>query len=232
MLRSMRDLEGFTLAAIDGNIGDVNDFYFDNEAWVIRYLVVETGSWLFGGQVLISPFSTELPDWASRRLPIHVDKQEVRNIIDSEPERRAVATALNQPAAESWAIGPPTQQDTDDQSLRSGRALLGFHINATDGGIGHVEDVLIDEDTWAIQYFVVNTSNWWHGHKVLIAPEWIVDVSWEDRIVAVDLEQAAVRESPHYESTQQLYREREEALYGHYGRVVYWRVEAVIAQVG
>lgn len=92
--------------------------------------------------------------------------------------------------------------------------------------------MLINEDTWAIQCLVVNTSHWWHGHKVLIAPEWIAEVSWPDRIVSVDLEQAAVRKSPHYESTQQLNREREEALYEHYGRVAYWRIDAVIAQVG
>lgn len=232
MLRSMRDLEGFTLVAIDGDIGDVSDFYFDNEAWVIRYLVVETGSWLFGGQVLISPFSIGLPDWASRRLPINVEKQEVTDILESEHNRRAIAAAEHRPAVESWAIAAPTQEPTDDQSLRSCRALIGCHIKATDGDIGHVDDVLINEDTWAIQYLVVNTSHWWHGHKVLIAPEWIAEVSWPDRIVAVDLEQAAVRKSPHYESTQQLNREREEALYEHYGRVAYWRIDAVIAQVG
>lgn len=55
MLRSMNDLENYTIRATDGTIGHVTDFYFDDERWVIRYLVVDTGSWLASRKVLISP---------------------------------------------------------------------------------------------------------------------------------------------------------------------------------
>ena len=64
----------------------------------------------------------------------------------------------------------------DDTHLRSCNAVVGYHLHATDGDIGHVASYLIDEETWAIRYLVVDTSNWWMGHKVLIAPEWISGV--------------------------------------------------------
>src|SRR5687767_2340606 len=55
MLRNIKDLRGYVIRAIDGTIGKVDDFYFDDEDWGIRYLVVDTGSWLSGRKVLISP---------------------------------------------------------------------------------------------------------------------------------------------------------------------------------
>ncbi len=149
MLRSMQDLKDYTIAAIDGDIGEVKDFYFDNEAWVIRSFIVETSAWV---------------------MPPH---------------------------------------------LRSCKAIIGYHIKATDGAVGHIESLLINEETWAIQYLVINTSNWWIGHKVLIAPEWIDEISWADRSVTVDLDCASIKASPPYESSQQLNRERESNLYKH-----------------
>lgn len=63
MLRSMHDLERYTIAATDGNIGEVTDFLFDDEEWVVRYFVVETGSWLSSRKVLISPIGIEKANW-------------------------------------------------------------------------------------------------------------------------------------------------------------------------
>jgi hypothetical protein len=66
MLRSLNNLGGYAIVAIDGPIGHVKDFYFDDEAWVIRYLSVDTGSWLSSRNVLISPIAIGKPDCARR----------------------------------------------------------------------------------------------------------------------------------------------------------------------
>jgi len=66
MLRSMKDMEGYSIGATDGIIGQVKDFYFDDDAWVIRYLVVETGAWLASRRVLISPIAIGQPNWAEK----------------------------------------------------------------------------------------------------------------------------------------------------------------------
>ena len=66
------------------------------------------------------------------------------------------------------SVATPTPNDCH---LRSSNAVIGHHIGATDGEIGHLEDLLIDDHTWAIRYLIVNTSNWWSGHRVLVSPD-------------------------------------------------------------
>jgi hypothetical protein len=93
-----------------------------------------------------------------------------------------------------------------------------YQVHASDGEIGHVEDMLVDEETWAVRYIVVNTSSWWFGHKVLIAPQWIQNVSWPDRTVTVDLVRQAVKLAPPYDSSVPLDPELELRIFEHYGR--------------
>jgi hypothetical protein len=104
-------------------------------------------------------------------------------------------------------------------------------VQATDGEIGHVSGFLVDELTWAIRYLVVDTSNWWMGHQVLIAPPWIAGVHWSDKTVAVDLSRDAVKASPRYDPKALLDRDWERSLHQHYGRTGYWSsAEALEAQ--
>jgi hypothetical protein len=107
--------------------------------------------------------------------------------------------------------------------LRSCKAVIGYHIEATDGEVGHVEDLLVDDETWAVRYLVVNTSNWWVGHKVLVAPQWIADLRWSDETVVVDLSREMVQAAPPYDPSTALDRPRESGLYSHYGRPPYWK---------
>ena len=115
--------------------------------------------------------------------------------------------------------------ENDDPHLRSCKAVVGYHIQATDGDIGHVEGLLVDEETWAVRYVIVNTSNWWLGHQVLIAPQWIQDVSWSDATVFVNLNRQAVKDAPPYDSEAQLERKQEMGIHEHYGRPGYWASE-------
>jgi hypothetical protein len=88
----------------------------------------------------------------------------------------------------------------ENYHLRSSTAVIGHHIAATDGYIGHLDDLLLDDHSWAIRYLIVNTSNWWGGHHVLIAPQWVEDVSWPDATVSIALTRQAVKEAPLYEA--------------------------------
>jgi hypothetical protein len=110
----------------------------------------------------------------------------------------------------------------EDCHLRSSSAVVGYHIRAIDGDIGHLEDLLVDDDTWAIRYLVVNTSNWWGRHRVLVSPGWITDVSWPESSVSVDLTRQAVKDAPRYGSAAELDRQLEQAIHEHYGRPGYW----------
>src|SRR5487761_2518798 len=85
-----------------------------------------------------------------------------------------------------------------DPHLRSTCDVSGHHIQALDGEVGHVQDFIIDDETWAIRYLIVDTHNWWPGKKVLIAPQWIERVSWGERKVFVNLSRDAIKPSPEY----------------------------------
>lgn len=114
------------------------------------------------------------------------------------------------------------RQRGDDPHLRSCRAMSGYHLHASDGDVGHVEGFIVDDESWAIRYLVVNTSDWWLGHQVLIAPPWIADISWIDATVRVELTRRAVKDAPRYDGKPPPDRVQERLLHDHYGRAGYW----------
>jgi uncharacterized protein YrrD len=263
MLRSLNDLEQYEMGATDGDIGRVVDFYFDDDSWVIRYLVVETGNWLSSRKVLISPMAVQGTDWNHQRLPLMLTKEQIKNApsIDTEkPVSRQTETeflsyygypyywgggglwgselfpyalspgysGISEDPVERAAVNREisnrvwADQKNDDPHLRSCKALIGHHIHATNGEIGHVSTLLVDEKSWAIRYMVVDTSNWWMGHRVLVAPQWITDISWADESVTVNLTRERIQTAKDFDSTGELNTERETALYRHHQQQSYW----------
>ena len=79
MLRNVNHLKGFAIRATDGEIGTVDQFYFDDESWAIRYLVVNTGGWLSGRLVLVSPMALRQTEWQSKRLDVALTKKQIEN---------------------------------------------------------------------------------------------------------------------------------------------------------
>ena len=264
MLRNLNDIEKCTLHATDGDIGQVKDLYFDDHAWVVRYLIVDTGSWLFDRKVLISPISIQKPDWPAHSLPAAITRDQVKNSPDIDTDRPVSrqhevqylgyygyptywggagmwgggmfpmemfpgyaglqgGAAERDQAINEFAKAERAKHPDDDPNLRSCEAVIGYHLHATGGEVGHVEGFLIDDETWAIRYLVVNTSNWWLGHQVLIAPQWVSGVHWSDRTVTVDLSREVVKAAPPYDPSTELDRTGETGLYTHYGRPPYWK---------
>jgi sporulation protein YlmC with PRC-barrel domain len=109
-----------------------------------------------------------------------------------------------------------------DHHLRSTNAINGYHIQASDGEIGHVEDFIIDDETWAIRYLVINTRNWWPGKKVLVSPQWIERVSWEKSTIFINLSRETIIQSPEYNEEFLPSRDYEDKLHRHYNRQGYW----------
>ncbi len=106
--------------------------------------------------------------------------------------------------------------------LRSCREVMQYHVRADDGDIGHVDGMLVDDRSWAIRYLVVDTSNWWLGHRTLVAPAWIRKVSWADSTVAIHLSRDAIRKAAPYDAAVTVSRSQEAAMYTHYDRLPYW----------
>jgi hypothetical protein len=264
----MKTMENYAIAATDGLIGLVKDFYFDDAAWVVRYLVVETGDWLAHRKVLISPISFGEPNWANKTFPVSISQAQVKtspNIDTDKPVSRqheegylrffdypyywggtslwggglyAGSLVFDSPnygsaAYDAHALvmlheekASAQRHSHDDPHLRSGNTVMHYSVHATDGDIGRVKGLLVDDMTWAIRYLVVSTSSWWGGHDVLIAPEWIDDINWSESTVVVDLSRQAVKDSPPYDSEKVLTRDLERSTCKHYGRDGYLPREA------
>jgi hypothetical protein len=109
-----------------------------------------------------------------------------------------------------------------DSHLRSTDTVHGYHVEAKDGEIGHVDGFVIDDDSWSIRYLQVITRNWLPGKTVLISPEWVERLSWTDSKIYVALTVGAIKEAPEYLLSRPLTREYENRLYFHYGRPPYW----------
>ncbi len=111
------------------------------------------------------------------------------------------------------------QRRNDDPHLRSIDAVTGYHIHASDGEIGHVEDFLLEEADWSIHYLVVDTKNWWPGKKVLISPRSAREINWRDKLVNLDVDRQKVKDSPAYDASTTVDRAYEKHFHSYYGDV-------------
>jgi sporulation protein YlmC with PRC-barrel domain len=235
MLQSVKDLRGIAIQATDGEIGKVYDFYFDNETWTVRYLVVETGSWFSGKRVLISPVVLGRPDLEEELFPISLTREQIENSPDTDTEgpisrQHEMELHAYYGWPMYWGGGPYVGAEKmeavaveQEPCIRSVREVMGYHIKAIDGEIGHVHDFLVDDENWEIRYMVVDTRNWWPGKEVLVSPQWIETVNWDEAKVHVDLTKESIRSSPEYENLSAISREYEEKLFEYYKRRKYWR---------
>ncbi|HEY5955069.1 MAG TPA: PRC-barrel domain-containing protein [Polyangiaceae bacterium] len=253
-LRSLKDLEHYVVSATDGDVGRVGDFLLDDEIWAVRYLVVTTGGFLSRHDVLVTPRAFEEVQWATERFVLNLSKgmvEESPSVDTHKPVSRQREEELHNyygyprywDYAEVWGVGtspalmaaeapidlprPNMSEAGSDSHLRSAKEVRGYNIQASDDSIGHVDDFIVADDIWEIRYLVVDTSNWWLGKKVLIAPEWASRISWEEQNVYVDMTRAAIQASPQWDPSVMVNREYETRLYDHYRRPAYWGEGAV-----
>ena len=220
MLRLVSSLKGYRIEATDGAIGTVADLLFDDTTWKLRWLVVDTGGWLGGARVLIHPSMIGISDDEAETLSVRLSQVQVKNSPgrladrpvsqqmeddlydyygwdplwagsyfgpDSGKARRAQASA-----------GGRTINPEGDPHLRSVLAVTGYHVQARDGEIGHVQDFLIDDQNWLLNYLVVDTSNWWVGKHVLVSPYAVTEISYATSKVMLNISRDRVKTSPEW----------------------------------
>lgn len=248
MLRKFSALKNFTLAARDGHIGKVKELYFDDESWRVRYLVLKTGGWLSGRQVLIAPRALGAIDEEHEIIAVHLTRQQVEQSpttdfdkplsrqyeerwhrhfgyqgywLNADPMGLGMMVPLAHP---SVAVPADEADERDDPHLRSTDEVFGYSIHATNGDLGHLDDFLVDEEDWNIRYLVI-TRSWWAGDKVVLAPDWVEAVSWDDERVSVSIPREKIKDAPIWDDSEPMTRGFEEQLYEHYGRERYWPSE-------
>jgi len=248
MLRQANELSGYKLEAMDGAIGTVKEFYFEDNTWAVRYLVAETGDWLTDRGVLISPYALDTPNKASKLIPVFLTKKQIEGSPSLDSDRpvsgqfetnyypyynwpaywggSAMWGNISHPsgALDGWSEASRERED-EDPHLRSTHVVTGYDIEALDGHIGHISDFVIDDETWAIRYLVVDTGNWWPGKKVLLSVQWITGVSWEKSHVEMRLTRDEIKLAPEYSEDELVTRDYEEKLHRFYNRKGYWAEE-------
>jgi len=222
MLRNLTTLYGYKLAASDGDIGRVKDFYFDDKTWVIRYLVADTGLWLAGRLVLLAPHAFgRFDEVEGKVMLINLTRQQIESspsIESHKPVSRQYEVEYYRyygwPAywngGAMWGLGgypvvlPPSRDELkahqqyhhrDDKHLRSAHAITGYHIQTVDGTIGHVSGLIVDDRSWAIRKLVVESGHWYSGKEILITPNKIERISYEDSKVFVSLTKKDIQQT-------------------------------------
>ena len=219
MHQDTKDLCGHRLTATDGDIGHIRDFYFDDTTWMIRYLVADTGNWLPGRLVLISPHSLGRFDPVSRTLGVALSRVQIDGCPPIDTHRPLSRQKEDETCGfygwprywqdgAAWGVAgadapgiPPDRlrpphhghNQRDDMHLRSTVALTGYALHATDGEIGTVASFIINTATWAIHDIVVRTGPWYSGREIRIAPGRIGRMSYDECAVHVALAMADIR---------------------------------------
>lgn len=213
MVQNIKDLYGDKLAALDGDIGHIKDFYFDDETWAIRYLIADTGSWLTGRLVLLTPHTFGELEQSEKTLRIKLQKKK----IEDSPSIESHKPVSRQFEMEyygyygwppSWdgggmsGIGPipvalpllvdriesrEKHKHREDKHLRSTQAISGYHIQTSDGEIGHIIDFVLDTKSWTIRDLVVETGHWYAGKEILIPSGKVKNFSYDESKVFVNL---------------------------------------------
>jgi hypothetical protein len=244
MLRPGLAFKGFSIEASDGKIGTVSDFLFDETTWKLRWLVVDTGNWLTDRKLLLHPSTIDKADTAIKALLVKLTREQVEkspDIATDEP----VSRQMEQGLYSYYGVDPlwggayyggnalgMTMTATDfgiadkaalrtghaDPHLRSLAEVTGYHIEASDGAIGHVESFLIDDESWDIRYLVADTANWWFGRHVLLSPASVGEICWETHKVRLNLTGYKIKGSPAWDPAGLLDRAYERMLQAYYDR--------------
>ena len=232
MLIASKQIRSCSLEGADGTVGTVKDVLFDGRVWKIRYFDVDTGQWLPGRRVILSPETIQAADYAARKLATTLTKEQVEESppLTSElpvSRQHEIELARYYAWGAYWAnvtaaAEPEPELEEGDPNLRSIRGVSGYHLQATDGEIGHVADFIVDDAEWEIRYLVIDTRNWLPGRHVLIPPGWAQSINWSTKEVELALARDVIEKSPEYDPDAPINRRYEEVFYDYYGRPTYW----------
>lgn len=259
MLRKMSALQNFNLRGVNGDLGKVTDFYFDQHQFILRYIIIDTGSWLKDEQTIISTEVIKNIDYQNKLINTDLEAEKIES-APSPDKNKPVSKAVEEKLSKyfNWPLywisdhstagptilaGSPMREklydfqniidekslNTEDEvesNLRSFKEVKNYHIKAENKEFGYLKDLFVDEDNWQIRYLLIDTRNFFPGKKILIAPSWIQNISWDKEKIYISQTKEELKNCPEYQekrSEQLVERSYEEKLYDHYNKIKYWR---------
>jgi hypothetical protein len=176
MLWSLNAMRNRPVFARDGRIGSVTDVYFDDVLWRVRHVVVDTGHPMPQREVLIPPaaIAHDQPEDESVHLTWG------RADVELSPDAGSDMPVYQQ-------LGVVDLAPRGDPHLRSSAIIISYGIEALDGPLGHLDDLLAEDTDWSIASAVILTANWPGGRRVLVAPNAVQDIDRPARKVRLRL---------------------------------------------
>jgi hypothetical protein len=240
MIRSVNSLIGYKLCATDGEMGTVEQFFFDYDTWTVRYIVMRSGKWLLGRQVLISPIGIEAIEDGRKAIMLNLKRFRVGNIPSvnlGRPLSRQYEREYHQhfgwpyyaggkgrwgdeqypsqlftvAPLEQTAAGPDERQLHAD--LGSTDGIKGYRVFAGDRDAGSVTDFLVDDQTWALRYLIVASA----GRTLPVSPHWMAQLADAERMITLDVTPAAIENAPAYGKPSDVTQGYEMTLFKHFG---------------
>jgi hypothetical protein len=239
MLRKIKDLQKYILSAKDGSIGKAGNFYFDDDTWTVRYLAANGNSWLLRRHILISPIALQNVDDNAKRMLFDISLEQLRKcpqISSDKPISRGYETTLyryygwpsywqgedrwgrNAYPIDRMMPGTPAKPSGNTGVLLNIKDIAGYRLVSETGDIGQVEDFVVDDETWALRYLVVDTRHLWPDKEVLISPQWIDRIVREEKTLSTGLASELIRNAPEYDPASVITRRYELGLFRYYGR--------------
>lgn len=245
MKHALNDVIGYSIETNDGLKGTVKDFLFEEERWIVRYLVADLGIILPGKKVVIPKALLKQPDWTSKHFLVDLSKKDLENCppLESEPTiSRKYEESLNRyykienfwafPHAYATPIGGnpvifpkrplkiPKKVGVEKNTqtkVRSFNEVKGYHIEAVDGKIGHVDDLLVDDLDWQIVYALMDTKNWvpW-SKKVLVGTHWMQEINYKNKEMKINLNKESIQSAPEFDFSEPITDKYEKELFNYY----------------
>jgi hypothetical protein len=234
MLRQMEALKSYEIVGSDGELGKLDDFFFDDVEWTVRELLMHTGNWYEGMSVLILPHSVTSIDDRERKIRVSLSRQQIEDApvapldADGLLSRHYEAMIYDFYLMPYYWLGPyvwgpatlPTVtpnaemtrgaeelarlRESQQSHLRRFNIVNGFSIRCVDGAMGDVEDMIFDASSWTIQYLVVDTRKYLLGKNVLVPPSAIKELNWFEATIYLDMTKADLEALPNFKSINDL----------------------------
>ena len=244
MKRSLKNIEGYEIFGSDGTKGNLNDFLFDDESWIIRY--IEAGFLkIERPRILIPRSSLKEVDWQQEKIELSFDKSKIEaspGLDQHAPVSREYEKMLIQhykvdpywpytyvPPTDTQLYFPPRplhipdkeiHEDDLDSHLRSYQEVRGYRMHGTDRKIGQVEDIIVDDEDWQIIYLVIDTSRWLPWSKdVVLSINWVKSISFINREIHVDLTADQIKQAPEFDPSHPIDMDNEKALHDYYKEI-------------
>jgi len=238
-LRKITDLKGYNFKARDGDIGTLKGCYFDDNSWLVRYLVVRTGSWLLGRDVLLVPSVILGVDQDRKLIDVDLTCKQIEScppVNTKLPVSRHYENEyykyygwepywvgelfFESPPHAAQRIEAKPPEKPQNPHLRSSDEVIGYQIEAQNGEPGHVAGLILDDEDWRIRYLIMDTKSWLPGKKVLISTPWAKTVIWAEQKIQLDVTCEQIESAPDYDPSKTISRDEEIRLYKHYGKTL------------